>query len=301
MKIAHGTRDEHGKWHADNPEEYPPMDVHGQLPWSVLDQSAGHWRSRVAWWRKQGVDDITPRLHAPAMINTGRHGKNSHGVSRFDPFLTELLITWLCPKGGHIFDPCAGGPVRGIVATKPGRTYTGLDISQPQLDANHTVAENWGLTPEWDLKDGITPHEDSTADFVLTCPPYHNRERYSDDPRDLSSMKWAEFLDAHKLMLESATRALKQDRFLAWVISDTRDSKGHLRGLPGIVEQQMRDCGLGVTNQIILMEPGGLRVKTMRVPWEACRTTTRRHQIILIGVKGDRRKATKTIKESQKC
>lgn len=296
VNIAHGTRDENGKWHADNPDDYPPLDIHGQLPWSVLDQSAGHWRARVKWWRNQGVDDITPRLHAPAMINTGRHGRTSAGVSRFDPFLTELLVTWLSAPGDHIYDPCAGGPVRGIVSTYLGRDYTGCDISQTQLDANKAVARAWGLEPEWlhmDGRDQAVEHE--SQDLVITCPPYHNREKYQAGDGDLSMMRWGDYVAAHQQMVNAAAQALHEDRFLAWVISDVRDSKGHLRGLPELATTHIKQAGLHITNQLILMEPGGLRVKTMRVPWTAARTTTRRHQHIIIAVKGDRKAATRRI------
>ncbi|AWB84793.1 class I SAM-dependent methyltransferase [Corynebacterium liangguodongii] len=296
VNIAHGYRDSDGKWHADNPEDYPPMDIHGQLPWSVLDQSAGHWRARVKWWRNQGVDDITPRLHAPAMINTGRHGRNSQGVSRFDPFLTELLVTWLSAPGDLVYDPCAGGPVRGIVTTHLGREYTGCDINHDQIEANRAVASRWGLTPEWLHMDGRDQAvEPQTQDFVLTCPPYHNRERYNVGDGDLSMMRWEEFTKAHQDMVRAATYTLKPNRFLAWVISDVRDSKGHLRGLPELATTHIKLAGLHITNQLILAEPGGLRVKTMRVPWTAARTTTRRHQHIIIAVKGDRKAATKRI------
>lgn len=296
--IAHGTRDENGVWHPDNPADYPPMDVHGQLPWSTLDQSAKHWQARKKWWLGRGVDDITPRLQSAGMIRTGKHGRVSQGVSRFDPFLAELLYTWLCPPGGHIYDPCAGGPVRGIVAAELGYDYDGRDISTAQVQANSNALDRWGTTPgaaTWRIQSGVEPAGEQWADMVLTCPPYHNLERYSDDPRDLSAMRWPAFLDAHQQMVTNAAQALKQDRFLAWVIGDVRDHKGHLRGLPAHTAHHIRAAGLHITNELILIAPPGTRAKTMRRPWEACRTTTRRHQHVLIAVKGDRRTGTRNV------
>jgi len=149
-RIAHGTRDEHGRWHPDDPTQYPPMDVHGTLPWSVLDATTPRWRDRVKWWRDRGVDDITPRAHAAGMIATGRHGRISGGVSRFDPHLAEVLLTWFCPPRGHVLDPFAGGPVRGLVAAHLGLRYTGVDLSAAQVTANRARAREWqeaGLLP----------------------------------------------------------------------------------------------------------------------------------------------------------
>lgn len=298
MHIAHGSRDENGKWHPTNPNDYPPLDIHGQLPWSVLDQNTAHWKKRKKWWTDQGVDDITPRLKAAGMINTGRHGTTSQGVSRFDPYLTELLITWFSAPGWTVYDPCAGGPVRGVVTTALGRHYQGRDINPEQVHANHKVYEQWGSTATITENDGRNPAGDEWADFVLTCPPYHNRERYTDRPEDLSNMKWGDFVEGHKRLVNSAAAALKDDRFLAWIISDVRDHKGHLRGLPAIAAQHIRDAGLHITNELILVAPPGTRAKTMRIPWTAARTTSRRHQIIITAVKGDRKKATQAIREA---
>lgn len=296
MRVAHGSRDEHGVWHPDDPTLYPAMDVHGQLPWSVLDQTARHWHARKQWWRSQGpIDDLTPRHTAAGMITTGRHARISGGVSVFDPFLAELCYTWHTSTGATVFDPFAGGPVRGVVAAALGRHYTGLDLSADQVDANNTARHAWGPlegTSIWNRGDAAAAEFPAGVDYILTCPPYHNRERYSDHPADLSAMTWPRFRDTHQQVAARCAAALAGDRFLTWVISDIRDHKGHLRGLPGIALTHLRDAGLHLCNEQILIAPPGTRAKTMRPPWEACRTTSRRHQIIYTLVKGDRRAAT---------
>lgn len=58
------------------------------------------------------------------------------GTSIFDPVLCELAYSWFTPVGAHILDPFAGGSVRGIVASKLGRQYTGIDLSETQIAAN---------------------------------------------------------------------------------------------------------------------------------------------------------------------
>lgn len=300
--TAHGTRDTQGRWHATNPADYPPMDVHGTLPWSVLRQDSAPWQERKRWWAAQGVDDATPRAHAPAMINTGRHGTTSGGVSRFDPHLAEVLLAWYCPPGGTVLDPFAGGPVRGLVAGHSGRPYTGIDLLPDQVTANRARARAWqerGILralPQWHdgaAQDVLPTLTAGAADYVLTCPPYHNRERYSHDPRDLSAMRWPAFADTYRAILGATVRALAQDRFASIVVSDVRDHRGHLRGLPALTTAAMQDAGTHLVNEQVLVEPGGLRAKTMRPPWTAARTTTRTHQLVLTYVKGDRRTAAR--------
>jgi len=301
--IAHGTRDGRGVWHPDDPSVYAPLDVHGIWPWSVLDQSTPAWRARKGWWDEQGVDDLTPRAGRGAMIATGRHGRTSGGVSRFDPVLAELAYTWFCPPAGAVLDPLAGGPVRGIVAAALGRAYTGIELSPTQVAANDAVATRWDLPrpPRWVNGDAATELDtipDGSVDYVLSCPPYWNRERYSDDPRDLSAMTWPGFLTVHAAIIREAVRCLRPDRFATWVISDVRDHHGHLRHLPHHAIEAFETAGARLVNEQVLVEPAGLRAKTTRPPWEACRTTTRRHQYVLTFVKGDRRRAAQ---EAQGC
>jgi DNA modification methylase len=58
------------------------------------------------------------------------------GTSIFDPVLCELAYSWFSPKGGIVLDPFAGGSVRGIVASKLGRQYIGVDLRAEQVAAN---------------------------------------------------------------------------------------------------------------------------------------------------------------------
>lgn len=307
-RLARGTRDARGVWHPEDPGDYPPMDVHGTLPWSVLRQDAAGWQARKAYWTGLGVDDTVPRAHAPAMAATGRHGRVSGGVSRFDPYLAEILLAWYCPPGGSVLDPFAGGPVRGLVAGHDGHPYAGIDLLAGQVAANRARAEAWrdaGLltaVPEWRhgaAQDLLPDLAGGSVDFVLTCPPYHNRERYSDDPLDLSAMRWGGFVGAYRTILTEAVRILRPDRYASIVVSDVRDHHGHLRALPALTTAVMLDAGAHLVNEQILVEPGGLRAKLMRPAWTATRTTTRTHQFALTYVKGDRRVAARACQEPQ--
>lgn len=278
------------------------MDVHGTLPWSVLRQDSKEWQSRKKWWTARGVDDATPRASARSMVATGRHGRISGGVSRFDPHLAEVLYTWFSPRGGAVIDPLAGGPVRGIVAGTLGRGYFGIDLLAAQVAANVSKADEWmpelAEYPRWahgDALDILPDVEAESFDYALSCPPYWNRERYSDDPRDLSRMPWPKFLAAHAEIIEQTIRTLKPHRFATWVISDVRDSKGHLRSLPARTVEAFEAGGARLINEQVLISPAGTLAKTMRPAWEACSTTTRRHQLVLTFVKGDRREATRNV------
>jgi hypothetical protein len=305
-RIARGHRDAAGRWNADDPGEYPPMDVHGTLPWSVLRQDSPSWQARKGWWTRHGVDDLGPRAHAPAMMATGRHGAVSGGVSAFDPHLAEVCYRWYCPPGGTVVDPLAGGPVRGLVAGHLGHPYLGVDLLTAQVAANRHRAAEWhdrgllAVAPVWRCGDAaaeLPALAPGSADYALTCPPYHDRERYSDDPRDLSAMRWPAFLEAYTRILTGLVRVLAADRYMTVVVSDIRDRRGHLRGLPALTTTALTGAGVHLINEQVLVAPLGLAAKRMRIPWEAARTTTRIHQHVLTYTKGDRRAAARTVRE----
>lgn len=64
------------------------------------------------------------------------------GTSIFDPVLCEIIYKWFCPEQGKILDPFAGGSVRGIVAGYLGYDYTGIDLSETQIEANRKQADD---------------------------------------------------------------------------------------------------------------------------------------------------------------
>lgn len=138
------------------------------------------------------------------------------GTSIFDPVLCELVYRWFCPPTGHVLDPFAGGSVRGIVAGVLKRSYTGIDLRPEQVKANEVQARRilkkghgkvkWIVGDSVNVVD-LAPRE---YDLVFSCPPYADLERYSDDPRDLSTMKYADFLDVYRTIVDKSTRAIQR-------------------------------------------------------------------------------------------
>jgi hypothetical protein len=123
---------------------------------------------------------IPAGLNWGAIENFDGAGRTITGTSIFDPVLAELVYRWFCPPGGAILDPFAGGSVRGIVAHKLGRRYTGIDLSARQLAANEAqadgiLAEHEGR-PSWITGDsrsmGDLLPESAAFDFVFSCPPW---------------------------------------------------------------------------------------------------------------------------------
>lgn len=222
------------------------------------------------------------------------------GTSIFDPVVCELAYRWFCPPGGAVLDPFAGGSVRGIVAAKLGRRYTGIDLRSEQIDANRIQAEAIcdDPMPRWivgDSRDLAGLVGDLAADFVFSCPPYADLEVYSDDPADLSTMDYPDFLEAYFEIIAGAAATLKPDRFACFVVGDVRDAAGCFRNFPGATIDAFEAAGLRLYNDAILVTAAGSLPIRAGKQFTASRKLGSTHQRILVFVKGDPRKATEAI------
>lgn len=232
------------------------------------------------------------------------------GTSIFDPVLCELMYRWFSPVGGAVLDPFAGGSVRGVVAAALGRAYTGIDLSARQVAANEAqwAAIEPGLDgfgtatpvpPRWVVGDSrqATDLAAGEYDLVFSCPPYADLECYSEDPQDLSTMQWPEFLEAYRAIIAGAVEMLKPDRFACFVVGEVRDPKGFYRGLVPETVRAFEDAGARYYNEAILITSvGSLPVRVGR-QFAAGRKMGKTHQNVLVFVKGDPKKAAKACGE----
>lgn len=217
-------------------------------------------------------------------------GMNLTGTSIFDPVLCEIIYNWYSNDGGVVLDPFAGGSVRGVVAELLGRHYIGIDLSQRQVDANQMNADRLGVCPAWHCDDSRNMDAyipDNSADLVFSCPPYHNLEKYSDHPLDLSNMNYADFCEAYADIIAKACMKLKQDRFAVFVVGDIRDSKGAYRDFIGLTKRLFYDNGLCLYNESILLEQYATAPMRAGLMFSSSRKTAKVHQNVLVFYKGD--------------
>lgn len=220
------------------------------------------------------------------------------GTSIFDPTLTELLYRWFVPPSGAILDPFAGGSVRGIVASKLGFLYCGIELRPEQIAANEIQAEKICATdqqrPFWiegDAAEAKALTEGSAFDFVMACPPYADLEQYSDDPRDLSNMEYPDFAAAYARIIAGCVELLKPDRFACFVIGDVRDPEGFYRGLPELTVKAFEDAGARKYNEAVLVTSVGSLPIRVGKQFNAGRKLGKTHQNVLIFCKGDPKRA----------
>jgi DNA modification methylase len=218
------------------------------------------------------------------------------GASIFDPVVAEIVYRWFCPDKAVILDPFAGGSVRGIVAGLLGYKYVGIDLRPDQVSANNKQRDSLQLPslPVWITGDSNQVLDDDakdlSADFVFSCPPYHDLEQYSDDPKDLSNMPYDGFMRVYQSIIGKAVAKLKDNRFACFVVADIRDKQGLYRNFVSDTIQAFLDAGMHLYNEIILVNvAGSLPIRVGR-QFEAYRKVGKMHQNILVFYKGDPKK-----------
>lgn len=272
-------------------------DQFGAPPFSVLDARQGYWQKRKKEWKSMGIKSEKGR--EAKVFNNDNFKKDGYkgfadmsDISIFDPVLCEIAYKWFCPEGGKIYDCFAGGSVRGVVASVLGYDYSGIDLRKEQIAANYENAEEMGVAVKWYCDDSMNADlyiEDGSVDMVFSCPPYADLEVYSDDPRDISNMKYDDFIKAYSKIIEIAARKLKEDRFAVFVVGDVRDKKGFYRNFVTDTKNAFISCGCNLYNELILVEPIGTAAVRANKIFTSGRKCVKTHQHVLVFYKGDPR------------
>lgn len=260
----------------------------------MFDTKQGYWQKRKKQWKEIGLQGEMGRDEA--LLGKGlqdlakKKGANLTGTSIFDPVLCEIIYNWYCTKNGTVFDPFAGGSVRGVVAEMLGLKYIGIDLSEKQVDANRINADKLGVYPAWycdDSRNADSYVDDETVDLLFSCPPYHDLEKYSDHPLDLSNMNYEDFKEAYQDIITTSCRKLKENRFAVFVVGDIRDKKGAYKDFISETKKIFQDNGLCLYNESILLEQYGTAQLRAGKQFEAKKKVVKVHQNVLVFYKGD--------------
>lgn len=285
----------------------PPVSLADRFvvpPFSVLNRRGGDWQERKRRWLSMGIesevgrgDNLTFAYRDTDNATDFERLLNSRvgTTSVFDPVLCELVYRWFTAPTARVLDPFCGGSVRGVVASILGRAYTGVDIRPEQIDANHTQLGLCSGPKPWWLVGDATNLDGCLVgyqyDLVFSCPPYADLEVYSDDPRDISTWPYEDFVAGHRKAIADSCARLVEDRFAVWVIGDVRDKAGRYRGLHHETVEAFKAAGLHVVNEMVSVDPAGTAPVRCAAQFPQSRKVTLTHQHVLVFCKGDPRRA----------
>lgn len=263
-------------------------------PFTVLDTRSGEWRGRRALLDEYLGSSVIGRkdglTYGIKIDYFGQGGPAiNNNTSQFDSLLTEILYKWFGFAGCRVYDSFAGGHIRGSMAVLLGYDYVGIELSKEQVEANEKRADELKLKPNWINDDSLNVDsylEDESVDLFLSCPPYGDLEKYTDDPRDLSNMDYVEFLRNYRQIIRKGLAKLKDNRFAVFVVGDFRDDKGFYRGFVKDTIEAFEDGGAKLYNEMILVNSVGSA--SLRAGGAFMnRKITKLHQNVLVFFKGD--------------
>jgi len=195
----------------------------GFVPLSVIEPE----KQSKAKWKDAYLDDAVKEL------KRSEDAKYLPGLefSEFHAGLAENIVLYWSMVDSIIVDPFAGRATRAFVASKLGRKYYGYEISPTTVGRvkKHLETHSIGATiyNSNGCLMGETP--DNFAHLVMTCPPYHDLEKYESVKGQLSDIKeYGDFLAEMAVTGKNIKRVLKPGGFVAWVCADWR-SDGKFR------------------------------------------------------------------------
>lgn len=245
-------------------------DTFKEPPFSVLDTKQKSFIDRRKLWIARGIkseigrsDSLTYASNAASIdyyrVKEGKKETSvTQGTSIFNPAVCEVIYHWFCPENGKILDPFAGGSVRGIVANYLGYKYTGIDISEIQIKSNvlqsieilHDANQpNYLIGNSNKILDNIS----ESFDFVFSCPPYGNLEKYSDLEEDISNMNYEDFLIVYRSIINKCCKILKHNSYACFVVGEFRNKDGDLVGFIPDTIAAFKDAGMKFYNEAILL------------------------------------------------
>jgi len=270
-------------------------------PFSIFYTVDGVWQERKKRWNRL-IGDLGQARKDVLFINRAKitEQKNIATTSILDAVMSEILLKWFTEEGFETFDPFAGDTVFGFVSAWLKRPFTGIELRPEQAEFNQTQVDKNNLNARYicDTAENMDEHiEDNSKDFIFSCPPYADLEKYSDLPRDLSNMSHDDFFKIYKTVLQNTYKKLKRNRFAVIVISEVRGKNGGYIGLVPRTIDFMTEAGYLYYNEIILVnQVGSLPLRTGKA-MNSGRKVGRRHQNILVFFKGDQKEIKKDFSE----
>jgi len=222
-------------------------DQFGWLPLSVVEPDKA---SKIKW-KDAYLDDG---------MKEKRRGDDTKylpglGFSEFHAGMTENILMYWSMDNSVVVDPFSGRLTRAFISSKMGRKYYGYDISPTTVKRVKAHLEQHDSDATIYCDDGCKMKQtpDNFVDLVMTCPPYHQLEKYESVDGQLSDIKkYSEFLDMIELCGTNINRVLKPGGFCVWVCGDWRES-GKFRNFHSDTIRLFEKAGL-ITHDIMIMK-----------------------------------------------
>jgi DNA modification methylase len=174
----------------------------------------------------------------------------------WSPYIPRNLLLRYSAEGDLVLDQFVGGGTTLVEAKLLNRNIIGVDINPQALERCREKTDfEWENGGQVYVKQGDACNlhfvPDEGVDFICTHPPYADIIKYSEDiDGDLSLLNVKMFLDQMKTVATECYRTLKQGKFCAILMGDTR-KKGCVIPMSFDVMKAYQDAGFTLKELII--------------------------------------------------
>jgi len=183
----------------------------------------------------------------------------------WSPYIPRNLIVEYTSPGETVVDQMCGSGTTLVECKLLGRNGIGIDINRDaiivtrdrlnfQYKTTNNDGKTWIKTYVGDARN-LNAIEDGSIDLVSTHPPYAGIISYTERhvEGDLSRLSLENYVEAMREVAEESLRILKEGRYCAILIGDTRRSK-HYVPISSRVMEAFLDAGFILKEDIIKLQ-----------------------------------------------
>jgi len=208
--------------------------------------------------------------------------------SIFNPAVASWILNCFAPDSGTCFDPFAGGGTRAIMAAKHGLQYVGVELRANEALETRRRAEANDCTSSVDImvgdaRDCTADMDAGVMDFLITCPPYWNLEKYDGGPGDLSMIEDCDaFFEQMAIVVRECYRLLRPGALACWVIGLHRHPDGTLAPLHHSLSHIHAQAGFALQEEIVLSHKNNGAVQRVGNFERGKRRLIRTHEYVMV-------------------
>lgn len=211
---------------------------------------------KIIKWEPEDFElEMTTHWSFPKRGNWATHDAKWRG--NWSPYIPRNVLLRYSKENDLVLDQFAGGGTTLVEAKLLNRNIIGVDVNDIALERckEKTNFEYESANGKIYLRKGDARNlnfiANESIDLICTHPPYANIIKYSEDIKeDLSLLKVKDFLEEMKKVAAESYRVLKNDKFCAVLMGDTRQ-KGHMIPMSFDVMKIFQDAGFKLKELVI--------------------------------------------------
>ena len=212
--------------------------------------------NKIKKWEPDDFElEMTTHWSFPKRGDWATHDAKWRG--NWSPYIPRNIILRYSQEGDLVLDQFVGGGTTLVEAKLLNRDIIGVDVNDVALERciEKTSFDYAGANGKVYIKKGDARNlnfvPDDSIDLICTHPPYADIIKYSGDiEEDLSQLKVKDFLEEMKKVASESFRVLKNNKFCAVLMGDTRQ-KGHMIPMSFEVMRIFENAGFKLKELII--------------------------------------------------